>query len=106
MYVQINIGRNVGDTPMTSDRWNEFIQAAAGVLISAKAPGSTAPFMVHRGVGVWVDDDGERVYEDSSHISIFDEQGLDLDKIRAGLATLRDDFGQDSIALIVGSELI
>lgn len=92
VYVQANFGRNVGDEPMSDDQWNLFradVQVAFGVRTEA-----------HFGQGTY---DG--VTEDSCHVSGFVLGGR-VEALEAELAALAAEYGQDSIALIVGSRLI
>jgi len=120
MYVQINFGRNIAGTPMPVETWDAF---TADILLSVanyasdmsgNHPGSyigLAEF--HDGRGTW-----EGVTEESRHLSLFWEDNTPADKrdfasdLRAGerlrkdLRTVADRYMQDSVALIVGSELI
>lgn len=112
-YAQANIGRNVGDIPMTEARWMEFQHAVAmrmGIAAMGKDGKPSGPDLsiavahdcqFHYGRGMW---DG--VPEDSAHISIFWEPGLDIDQLRGMLKSLAHKYGQDAIALIAGSELV
>lgn len=111
MYIQVNIGRNYGKsavgpwygTPMPLELWDEFVTDVLNILDQYREHsdmGDEDP-VVHRGTGVW---DGVR--EDSAHISLFHEGGFDLDGIRGQLRRLKNEYGQDAIALIVGSELV
>ena len=56
---------------------------------------------MHSGQGSW-----EGGSEESVHISSYWEDGFDLRQLKAELAQLKEWFEQDTIALIVGSELI
>lgn len=104
MYVQVNIGRNVEESPMSAERWDEFINHAIMVVTDAangdKLKANKA-IEVHRGNGNW---DG--VPEDSAHISLFWADGFDLVGLRAYLRILKQLYVQDNIALITSSELI
>ena len=110
-YAQLNIGRGVGDdgTTMAADVWERFIGACGDALAYAArdlAAGVTRTDMrgrveEHRGSGVW-----EGVREDSAHVSLFSEHGINVGTLRELAAELAHDYGQDAIALIVGSELV
>ena len=107
-YAQLNIGRNVGNTPMPQDRWEWFVNTAQSVLMGAqhRVAGSPsgesqrADTQVHYGAGIW-----GGVAEESAHISLFWEQGMDADYIREQAAVVARMFEQDAVAVIVGSEL-
>jgi len=110
-YAQLNIGRGVGNdgVTMAADVWERFVGACVDALAyAARDPyaGITRTEMagrveVHHGSGVW-----QGVREDSAHVSLFSEHGIDTGKLRDSVAELAYDYGQDAIALIVGSELI
>lgn len=103
-YVQVNIGRNVGDTPMTSDRWERFIHDVAHAIILSSRDGVPHPFQRHMGTGAWIDEDGQRIEEESAHISVIID--IDAHALRIELKKLAERYDQDAIALIIGSELI
>lgn len=104
MYVQVNFGRNVDGVPMSRESWDDFRNDIIAVLVmscndsSVETPNSIE---VHNGSGSWAG-----VREDSAHVSIFWEPGVNLDILRERIAYLKRNYQQDSIALIVGSELI
>lgn len=107
-YAQLNIGRNVGTEPMSPWMWEWFADGAANALMGAThvaAGGRTTvgrdDVQIHHGRGVW---DG--VAEDSAHVSLFWADGLDVDYIRTTAASLAQMFGQDAVAVIIGSELV
>lgn len=107
-YAQINIGRNVGDVPMDSATWAEFIREARVALaesvdwtdttVSYWAYGDT---QVHLGTGEW---DG--VAEDSAHVSLYTERGMHVGNIERWARDMAATYGQDSIAIITGSTLV
>lgn len=107
-YAQLNIGRNVGDIPMAQDRWEWFVNTAQSILMGAqhRVGGSPAgeshrkDTQVHYGAGIW-----GGVAEESAHVSLFWEHGMDADHIREQAAIVARMFEQDAIAVIVGSEL-
>lgn len=110
MYIQVNIGRNFVPNEFNkfggelSDlEWNSFQDDVVRILESLKEHsdmGHEVP-EIHLGTGVW---DGK--LEESAKISLYHEGGFDLDGIREQLFRLKKEYSQDSIALIIGSELI
>ena len=104
-YIQVNIGRNVGTTPMSDTDWDTFADEVAFAIYHSanrrEAFSTIDNIELHNGTGVY---DG--ISEDSRHISSFWEDGFDLDQLRTMLRDTRVVYGQDAIALIVGSELI
>lgn len=110
-YAQLNIGRGVGNdgVTMAADVWERFVGACGDALAYAArdlAAGVTRTEMagrveVHHGSGVW-----QGVREDSAHVSLFNEHGISIAALRESVADLAHDYGQDAVALIVGSELI
>ena len=109
MYIQVNIGRNIDNVPMGMIQWLEFQQRVVQALYENT---ESIPYQlfktaveVHTGSGRWWD--GEKfISEDSAKISLFLESGWNIEQLRIDLKELRSQFGQDSIALIIGSELI
>ena len=107
-YAQLNIGRNVGNTPMAQDRWEWFVNMAQFILIGAQhriggspaGDSQWADTQVHYGTGIW-----NGATEESAHISLFWEQGMDVDYIREQAGAVARMFEQEAIAVIVGSEL-
>lgn len=109
MYIQVNIGRNIDNVPMGMVQWLEFQQKVIQALYDNT---ESIPYHlfktsveVHTGSGrSW---DGEKyISEDSAKISLFLESGWNIGQLRIDLRELRSRFGQDSIALVIGSELI
>lgn len=127
MYIQINIGRNVGKAPMARNVWADFkadVRAAVIVAVEAatRDDGSVRPemFETHIGFGTW---DG--VEEESAHVSVFIDhdgrilrpapglrQGLpDMtwvdvkpeirDSLSSRLSRLAAQYGQHAIAFVV-----
>ena len=96
-YVQVNIGRNVGDEPMSSELWNDFVTAASNVIADCS---DIKSIETHFGVGYW-----EGGMEDSCHVSAL-ASFVDVDTLREQLGYVAAEFGQDAVALIVGSELV
>lgn len=103
MYIQVNIGRNVSGEPMDDIQWNDYIAGVIHILDQCREHSEMGYGWPenHSGYGSW-----EGVQEESAHISLFHEGGFDLDGIRGQLRRLKNEYGQDAIALIVGSELV
>ena len=121
MYVQVNAGRNVGTVPMSDERWDRFyaeLSWALGRYAADMTPGlEWTDYALdaerHTGLGTW---DG--VTEESMHVSLYWDDATPADKrdyaadlaagdtLRATLKALARGYGQDALALIVGSELI
>lgn len=109
MYIQVNIGRNVGTAPLDDDNWQWFRDTVVDTICSAVRMLNDVPRVEleaqieqHRGLGQW----GELDPEESCHISLYTELDVDLDFLRENLGYVKRMFDQDAIALIVGSELI
>ena len=92
IYVQANFGRNIGIEPMSAERWEEFARrVATAFLVDTET---------HFGTGTY-----GGITEDSAHVSGFmPTSGIPF--LRVELSDLAAEFGQDSIALVIGSELI
>lgn len=101
-YVQVNIGRNVDDAPMAAAKWARFQSTIQHLLENVTL--GRGVVSTHTGRGAWVDEHGVTVSEESAYISTF--AVVNLDALREALAYQRTVYGQDAIALIVGSELI
>lgn len=108
MYIQVNIGRNfehstLGIIPMDSDAWRKFQERVVEALLQFRTHTDMGEPSVelHLGTGDW---DGNA--EESAKISVYNEGGFDLVHLRHELRDLAKQFGQKSIALIVGSELV
>lgn len=108
MYIQINIGRNadvgsLGTMVMGESAWTNFQDYVADTLLQYREHSDMGGGTIerHYGIGYW-----EGVREESCHISLYHEGGFDLDGIKERLLGLKKEFGQDSIAVIIGSELI
>ena len=110
MYIQVNIGRNfapnqhneTGGT-LSDFEWRCFRADVYMILDQLREHsdmGHEYP-EEHLGRGEW---NGE--FEESAKISLYHEGGFDLDGIREELRRLKKEYSQDSIALIVGSELL
>ena len=107
-YAQLNIGRNVGDVPMSDANWSWFKDSVADALASSVRMLHDVPRIevrarieTHSGLGQW----GEIDPEESAHISIYWPGGLDVDYINDQARTLAAMFDQDAIAVIIGSTL-
>ena len=108
MYIQVNIGRNfehstLGNMPMVSDVWREFQERVVYILLQLREHTDMGEpsVEVHLGVGYY-----NGIPEESAKISVYHEGGFDLESIREHLSELKTDYKQDSIALLIGSELI
>jgi hypothetical protein len=108
-YAQLNIGRNEGDTPMSDDRWAAFQRdavralalCAGGVDLSIERVAELeAMVQTHLGLGEW---DG--VPEDSAHLSVYSERGVDVKRLTGMAEYLASKYGQDSVAVVAGSVL-
>lgn len=105
MYIQVNIGRNINDEPMSDYSWDRFRLAVAQAIALAvdtneHVPENSRGSEMHKGIGYWAGD------EESCHISRYDERGFNIPQLRNDLYCLKNEFHQDAIALIIGSELI
>lgn len=91
--LMVSVGRNIGDTAMSSRDWGQFLNAVSDVV---RTQGETPEF--HFGQGEW-----EGVTEESVHITVYREtlDGTYLYGVRQGLARLAYMYGQDAIALSV-----
>ncbi|QWS69374.1 hypothetical protein SEA_NECROPHOXINUS_8 [Microbacterium phage Necrophoxinus] len=102
-YVQVNIGRNVGGIRMPASKWSRFRGEVESTLFNSII--GRGIVSEHVGAGAWLSENGNTVEsEESAYLSTF--AVVDLDALRTALASLRVKYGQDAIALIVGSELI
>jgi hypothetical protein len=108
-YAQLNIGRNEGDAPMSDGRWTAFQRDAARALALCSVgldadmdSVATAEDTVqtHLGRGEW---DG--VPEDSAHLSVYSERGVDVKRLAGMAEYLASKYGQDSVAVVAGSVL-
>lgn len=98
-YIQVNMGRNVDDEPMDADTWAAFRAAVAIAITNACQDDILPDIEAHAGAGTWGD-----VPEESLHLSAFG--AFDVRALRGQLRVIRARYGQDAIALIVGSELV
>lgn len=102
MYIQVNIGRNVGRVEMSGEEWAAFKRTVRSALATTVG---TNQVDHHDGFGVW---DG--VSEHSAHLSAYVPRGVTaarLDILRDALRGAAHTFNQDAVALIVTeSELI
>ena len=110
MYIQVNIGRNfvayrynaTGGT-LSDLEWSEFQEDVKYALVQFREHSDMGDpkAEVHCGVGVW--DEKEEM---SAHISLFHEGGFDTDGLKNYLFGLKGMYSQESIAIILGSQLI
>lgn len=105
-YIQVNLGRNVGDTPMTTKRWMSF-RIDVTFILSDLFPGDDVNVQYveeHLGLGSYGDN-----LEDSAHLSVLLPQPISarqLEDLKIMLAQTAELYGQESIALITSSELV
>lgn len=114
MFIQVTIGRNVGNEPMDDTQWRRFQQDVRDVIATAVYAemrdriGARFPFAdieTHYGEGEW---DG--VKEESAHLSLYfpTPAGVAAHRVRsmldADLGTLAYDYDQDAIAYVVATE--
>jgi hypothetical protein len=98
-YVQVNIGRNIGDEIADITSWSIFQAKVAAAITRASQREPR-----------WVEYHDKDVslpvpIEQGVHISAMLYRPR-LDALRADLRAIKHDHKQDSIALIVGSELL
>lgn len=102
MYIQVNIGRNVGRVEMSGEEWAAFKGTVRAALATTLG---TRQVDTHEGFGVW---DG--ISEHSAHFSAYmegDVSSTNLNVLRDALQGAALTYNQDSVALIVTeSELI
>lgn len=104
-YVQVNIGRNVDGEPMSDEQWERFQDAVTIALLNAHRGSGIPNVSIHTGEGFWNDETtGELMSEESAYLSTFAD--IDAYALRVDLARIRDEYEQDAIALIIGSDLI
>lgn len=104
MYIQANIGRNIGSEPMTDSEWHGFIDSVKFAFCFADQSASimSDDISIHYGQGEW---DG--VPEESAYISFFDaNQTIDIKHLKTQFRIIKKWYEQDTIALVIGSELI
>ena len=101
-YIAANIGRNIGDTPMSRDRWQAFQAKTADILTLCTPIGVTAQVINYD--GEW-----QGAPEDAAHVFALSPKPL-TDKMRivleSALADLAQSYSQDAIALIVGESTL
>ena len=102
MYVvSVTIGRNVDTTPMSDQRWHEFIMDAQGTLEQNTFERQRQAVEIAYGVGVWqgIEEPNARItYLLRSELS--DEAKANL---RRDLTELARFYDQDAIALTIGT---
>lgn len=96
--VTVTYGRNVGDLPMDLERWNDFNWAMRNTVESYTAE-------------LWADGQSRNAWkgvpEESRVLYGPVRTGANLTQLRARLANLATQFGQEAIGLSVGqSELV
>lgn len=96
-YVQVNIGRNIRNEPMPLYLWNDFVSAISNAIADCS---DIKSIETHYGHGYW---DGGM--EESCHVSAL-ATFVDVPTLREQLGYVAAEFGQDAVALVVGSELV
>ena len=99
-WLQINIGRNVDGAPMSDRDWQEFRIRVISALVRY-AGASPNDIMTTTGTGPW--EDGR---EDCASFGVFARKGFDLELFRDWIGITAARFDQESIALMIGGELI
>lgn len=99
-WIQVNIGRNVGGAPMSDDNWQEFRDRVISALVRF-AGASPNDIMTTVGTGPWNDS-----REDCASFGVFACKGFDIELFRDWLGITAARFDQESIALMIGGELI
>lgn len=98
--IQLSLGRNIGDQPMSDRDWRRFLNDAADTI---RNQGETPE--LHLGSGVW-----GGVREESARITVYrDEAPTETYRahLRAFLPVIAARYGQDAIGLVIAeSELI
>ena len=105
MYVvSATIGRNLGTTPMSAQRWHEFIADTQGTLEQNTFERQRESIELRMGRGEWAG-----IEEDSAMVTVLLRSGLsDAAKanLKRDLTELARFYEQDAIALTIGqSEL-
>jgi hypothetical protein len=98
-HIIVNIGRNVGDTPLEESNWNSFVNSVIYAIenTTAMKDGMPPRAMVFRGTGSW---DG--IWEDTASVQLWDVAEVDGNDLTRRLRLLADTYGQDAIALTIG----
>lgn len=96
--VQASIGRNIGNEPMSKRDWKRFINDVSDAL---REQNETPEF--HFGTGTW-----EGISEDSVHVTVFRNAGnlSDIGTLKATLSRIAARYGQDAIALTIGTSVL
>ena len=94
MSLTVSIGRNVGNAPLSDDDWRAFKADVLNAL-SATVGKSDAEFTGH---GSW-----EGVSEESELFLTYEPNLNNKEYLERWLSDIAKDFGQDAIAVTVGS---
>lgn len=107
-YAQLNIGRNIGTDPMSDAQWQGFINDCILALSVAADTTNTdvtysvaGDVQVHYGKGDWIG-----MVEESAHLSLFWDKGIDVDNLTSMLPRIAANHEQDAIAVVTGSTLV
>lgn len=91
--IVVSIGRNVDDVPMDTDTWDAF---KGETMWAAQATAETI-YSRSEGVGTW---EGKR---EDTYVVTFEARDYNLPRLREKLGKLAARYGQDAIALTVGT---
>lgn len=100
VYIQVTIGRNVENKPMSVQDWSDyklFINGALGSAVSS-------PINTLDGQGRWTDEDtGETITEDCYAITaiITGHHVNKIPQIKESIAHCANLFGQDAVAVVI-----
>lgn len=103
-YIAANIGRNIGDTPMSESAWQSFQHDVATTLFQAGARLEDAHGIIEGVGGEW-----QGTPEESAHVWQLLTEAPSASTIadtKHTLKILARDYGQDAIALIVGESAL
>lgn len=103
-YIAANIGRNVGDTPMSDSAWTSFQHDVATTLFQAGARLEDARGIIAGAGGEW-----QGAPEESAHVwqLLTDTpSALTIADTKHALGVLARAYEQDAIALIVGTSTL
>ena len=94
--VQITIGRNIGDNPMSYCEWDSFCSSLQhAVSVACNLSGQI--LFTGEGRGSWTDENGHRTHEDAFHIIAIIETGRKA-YLKNKLSEFVRDYEQEAIA--------
>ena len=112
--IEIRIGRNIGDTPMTNKDWDRFQADAVAALefFAQTVEADESWTEVHIGTGTYTDESGVTVVEESAVVTLYwSEHGLNNVEALTALALLQLNYDafvlatehqQDAVAVVAG----